>query len=458
MADLTSTIRTFARATWDWPFAILDNNGWAWDEYDGVRYAHLHAAMALRALAGRLQAERWAAARPLSLAQHALADHQAAFRDFEALLVGLPDNLLATIPAPEEWPIETIVRHVYDVEHYFFSTILSALAGGSEEVTPASANELTGVPLAPSPGRPLAELWVSFETLHQCVQERLACLSDEQVQIPSTMWESTPYPILFRMQRFAAHLREHTNQLEKTLAWLGRTPGEAQMLVRQVYAALAEVEGLRIGQGEMGVAACAALAEEWEARFATVYAARTRIDTFFAAVQEGNADTVAALLAANPGLGYAQMDDGTTALLFSHYRGRGDLVRTFLDSGLRLSIFEAAALGDSARIERLLGWEPALIDAWSRDGYTPLQLACFFAHAEAVRLLLARGADVHAVARNAMQIQPLHAAVAGRNLEIVKMLLAAGADAGATQAGGITPIMAAEQHGDAEIAAALRSA
>lgn len=75
-----------------------------------------------------------------------------------------------------------------------------------------------------------------------------------------------------------------------------------------------------------------------------------------------------------------------------------------------------------------------------------------------MELLLDRGADVSAVARNDMRVQALHAAVAGRNREAVRMLLAAGADPNAEQHGGWTPLMAAQQHGDDDIAAELIAA
>ncbi len=56
-----------------------------------------------------------------------------------------------------------------------------------------------------------------------------------------------------------------------------------------------------------------------------------------------------------------------------------------------------------------------------------------------------------AVARNAMRIQPIHAAVAGRNADIVRMLIAAGADVNARQQDEFTPLAAARQNQDRAI-------
>jgi hypothetical protein len=48
-------------------------------------------------------------------------------------------------------------------------------------------------------------------------------------------------PIRFRLHRFEEHLRQHTIQLDKTLAAI-RPPTEAHRLVRNIYNALADVE------------------------------------------------------------------------------------------------------------------------------------------------------------------------------------------------------------------------
>jgi ankyrin repeat protein len=110
------------------------------------------------------------------------------------------------------------------------------------------------------------------------------------------------------------------------------------------------------------------------------------------------------------------------------------------------------------RMAALLDAEPEAANAFAADGFTPLALAAFFAQPAAVRLLVGRGADVGAAARNAMAVQPLHAAVAGRDFASASVLLGAGADPNARQHGGWTPLMAAAAHGDREIVEVLLSA
>jgi ankyrin repeat protein len=132
-------------------------------------------------------------------------------------------------------------------------------------------------------------------------------------------------------------------------------------------------------------------------------------------------------------------------------------------AGSELDVFEAAALGDTAEMTELLDGEPDLVNAWSPDGFSPLQLASFFGHPDAVALLLERGAETGAVSRNPMRLQALHSACASAEsgadrrtvLALARLLLDNGADAAASQERGFTPLHAAAQTGNLELAQLL---
>jgi uncharacterized protein len=134
------------------------------------------------------------------------------------------------------------------------------------------------------------------------------------------------------------------------------------------------------------------------------------------------------------------------------YHGRTDEVQRLVADAPphSLTIHEAAAVGVLPRLEQLLSADPKAVNAWSPDGFQPLQLAAFFGRREAVELLLAQGAEVNTAARNPFHVAALHSALAGPDHGIAHLLVAAGADVNARQQGGVTPLHAAAQNGELE--------
>ena len=173
------------------------------------------------------------------------------------------------------------------------------------------------------------------------------------------------------------------------------------------------------------------------------------MDELLDAIQKGDAARVAALLDADRSL-----LDGP-GVLQSLYRGRNDLVQLFLDRGHRLTFHEAAALGDVDRMREVLDADPSLLDAFGDDGFNALGLAVFFRHPEVARLLIDRGADVVAPARNAMKVAPVHAAATQGDREMMQLLLEHGADPNARQQMDYTPLHSSANRGDDETARLL---
>jgi len=175
------------------------------------------------------------------------------------------------------------------------------------------------------------------------------------------------------------------------------------------------------------------------------------------AIVRGDGERAHALLQADPALANARTSTGESAILLATYYGRREIAAMLLAAGAELNIFEAAATGQTAVVARMLEAEPAPANAYSHDGFTPLGLASLFGHAEVAGLLLARGAEVNVPSRNAMQVMPLHSAVAGQHLEIARDLLAHGAQVNAAQADAFTPLHGAAQNGQREMVELLLS-
>lgn len=170
--------------------------------------------------------------------------------------------------------------------------------------------------------------------------------------------------------------------------------------------------------------------------------------TVFEAIRAGDVDGIRALLRDDPRVAGVRDQDGLSAIRFARYRGRADLAEVLLGAGPELDVFDAATVGETARLGALLDGEPSLVTAYSEDGFTPLHLAVFFGHAETAQLLLERGAEANAISRNEMRVMPLHSAVAGNDFPSARVLVEHGAAVNETSHEGWTPLHGAAQHGD----------
>jgi ankyrin repeat protein len=140
-------------------------------------------------------------------------------------------------------------------------------------------------------------------------------------------------------------------------------------------------------------------------------------------------------------------------ILLAVYRNRQEELAALLANGPALTICEAAAVGDAARVAALVDADRARLQERSDDGWTALHLAAHFRRLDVVSLLLARGADVHARSTNDMGNHAIHAAAAGpAAVPVVAQLLARGADVNAAQNGGFTALHEAAFKNDLQLA------
>lgn len=240
---------------------------WVWKDHDeeGIRFAFFVTLQELRDLAVTLASRRW----ERTSAQHILSQYHAAYLDLQAALLGVSNEDAERAPADGEWSVQRTFAHILSTDINFTIVVRYALEKHRAEMwTPErysdeDADRLAGISdedyLALIKG-PLDRMVAYDRELHQQIIEEFSGITDQELNLPSTFWEDTRFPIRHRLQRYEAHFVQHTVQIDKTLEAIGLAPGESKRLLRRIYAALAEAEGMMIGATKMDESAILATA------------------------------------------------------------------------------------------------------------------------------------------------------------------------------------------------------
>jgi uncharacterized protein len=174
-------------------------------------------------------------------------------------------------------------------------------------------------------------------------------------------------------------------------------------------------------------------------------------EALLAAIRGHDQIAIERILRDDPALVQARASGGESLVLHACYVGAPELAPTLL-RGRTPDAWEAAALGNVDALRSAIENDDDARVLRSSDGWTPLHLAAFFGHTDAVALLIDLGAPLEAHSTNATRNTPLHAALAGAtNPIIVRRLLFAGADIDARGAHNITPLHLAASRGDEDL-------
>jgi hypothetical protein len=62
--------------------------------------------------------------------------------------------------------------------------------------------------------------------LHSTILDEFSRITNAELDLPSTFWEETRFPIQHRLHRYEAHFVQHTIQIDKTLIAIGQAPAK----------------------------------------------------------------------------------------------------------------------------------------------------------------------------------------------------------------------------------------
>ena len=286
---LVEAVEYFAAGTQALSDADLERP-WAWKSYDseGVRFAFFRVYEELNSLAVRLEGERIKAELPPGAAQRILGLYHAAYCDLRAVLLGITTEQSLQEPAPDEWPVRRVYAHILGADLGFYGVVRHALdlhrlgAWQPGEIPDEEWDKMLNLDEAgyvALMNASLDEQRAYHRSFHARVLEEFAGITDDELQLPASYWEAETYPLHFRLGRFDSHMRQHTIQIDKTLAApalsaMGAAPSEARRLLRLIYAALARVGAVCIGANGMGdklIAEVAVQLKQWAEDIANLF-------------------------------------------------------------------------------------------------------------------------------------------------------------------------------------------
>jgi hypothetical protein len=215
---------------------------WPWrDDGTELRYGLYHLYEHLE----KAQASALAGGGRATQAGLILGQATAAIWDLHGLLLPLGDRL-DDDPGGGEWTVRQTLAHVVAVERsYAIQTAYAVHRQRNDPALPLRASEqLVSRPPEEQFGEgDLAAVRGRMDEWHDIGVGWLLDVDDDAAMAARTVWADIEVDVRFRLHRWPSHFREHTIQVEKTLAMLGHQPTEVARIVRIIAHAYGRLEG-----------------------------------------------------------------------------------------------------------------------------------------------------------------------------------------------------------------------
>ncbi|HET7143770.1 MAG TPA: DinB family protein, partial [Anaerolineales bacterium] len=213
--ELINAVESFASLTQRLTEKELEHE-WVWKDHDeeGIRFAFFVTIQELRQLAVQITANR----KLTTQAQHILGQYHKQYMDLQASVFGLSKEDSEHKPAENEWPVVQIYAHILGAEIGFSGVVSYALEGhrsshwrpermsDDDETRIIGMNEDGYKTLMRGS---LPDLLVFHREFHRGVIDKFRSISDAELDLPSSFWEETRFPIRHRLHRYEAHIIQH---------------------------------------------------------------------------------------------------------------------------------------------------------------------------------------------------------------------------------------------------------
>jgi hypothetical protein len=259
--------RAALEATWAELVTVPDSvleEAWRWRSDDpadaDIRYGFYRIHERLEATAAEVVGGRLAGGEgpEVGPAVPILSSATAARWELRAALAMLDEADLDRDPGGGEWTIRQTLGHVVASQRGYgwYNAWWFDRGHAAEPLPPRAGDER--MPELPEEDveavGTLDEIMTRFDGLVDLSAERFATIDAEALTIPAR-WSGLPVDLAFRLGRLGSHIREHTIQVDKTVAMLGRPATEVERLIRLSGASYGRLEALVFGRSAETLAA-----------------------------------------------------------------------------------------------------------------------------------------------------------------------------------------------------------